>query len=109
MKRRSLRSGTSTVPRSTPRGNAQPCEPRTTRILTAIGLILALAPLPSCANPAAIAQLHDQLEQAADAVNDIRVNMSTMQGTIDSLIVVAAKQDSIIVRLAAVTNVQIIK
>lgn len=83
--------------------------PRTPRFLTALGLIFALTPLSSCANPAALAELYNQLEQAGDAVNDIRMNLATMQSTIDSLTLVVTKQDSSIAKLAVATNVQIIK
>lgn len=62
-----------------------------------------------CESPKALVQLQQQLDEAADAVNDIRVNMSVMQDTIDSLRIVAAKQDSTIFRLANATGVQIIK
>lgn len=83
--------------------------PHTRRALGALGLILALAPVSGCANPAALAELHNQLEQAGDAVNDIRMNLATMQSTIDSLTLVVTKQDSSIAKLAVATNVQIIK
>jgi outer membrane murein-binding lipoprotein Lpp len=93
------------MPRNSQYRRSAPPTPR--RVLLA--LVLALAPLSGCTNPAALAELHNQLEQAADAVNDIRMNLATLQSTIDSLTVVAAKQDSIIVKLAVATNVQIIK
>ena len=83
--------------------------PPTRQVLRALVLIVALAPIASCTNPAALADLNNQLEQAADAVNDIRMNLATMQSTIDSLTLVITKQDSSIAKLAVATNVQIIK
>lgn len=71
--------------------------------------LLSAATLSGCAAPQALAELQEQLNQAADAVNDIHVNMSVMQSTIDSLNVVVAKQDTTIARLANATGVQIIK
>ena len=79
------------------------------RAIGALGLVVALSPLSSCANPTALAHLNDQLEQAADAVSDIRANLAQMQTTIDSLTLVITKQDSSIAKLAVATNVQIIK
>jgi len=70
---------------------------------------LAVVAANGCASPKALLQLQVQLSEAADAVNDIRVNMSVMQDTIDSLRIVVAKQDSTIFRLANATGVQIIK
>jgi hypothetical protein len=42
-------------------------------------------------------------------VADIRNTMSGMQDSIDSLRTVVAKQDSTIVKLAAATNVEIVR
>jgi hypothetical protein len=62
-----------------------------------------------CVSPNALADLQNQLNQAADAVNDIRVNLSIMQETIDSLKTVVARQDTTISRLANATGVQVVK
>jgi adenylosuccinate lyase len=62
-----------------------------------------------CVSPNALAELQGQLNQAADAVNDIRVNLSIMQETLDSLRTVVAKQDTTIARLANATGVQVVK
>ncbi|MCC7195906.1 MAG: hypothetical protein IT356_10150 [Gemmatimonadaceae bacterium] len=53
--------------------------------------------------------MQGQLLEAADAVNDIRVNMGAMQEKLDSLTIVVAKQDSTIERLANATGVQVMK
>lgn len=86
--------------------------------LTALTALAPLAPLAAlaaalmsggCMSPNALADVHSQLNQAADAVNDIRVNMSMMQETIDSLKTVVARQDTTISRLANATGVQVVK
>lgn len=82
--------------------------PQLRRRLVPVVAILAAAS-GGCTPPDALAQLQTQLTEAADAVNDIRVNMSVMQDTIDSLRIVAARQDTTIFRLANATGVQIAK
>ena len=83
--------------------------PRAPRIRTVFVIgALVLAPA-GCANPRQLAYLNDQMNQAADAVGEIRVNLSILQSSIDSLKLVVARQDSTIAKIAAVTNVQIIK
>lgn len=62
-----------------------------------------------CTSPNALAELHGEVNQAADAVNDIRVNLSILQETIDSLRIVVARQDTTISRLATATGVQVAK
>lgn len=74
--------------------------------LAALGAALATS---GCMSPNALADVHGQLNQAADAVNDIRVHMSMMQETIDSLKTVVARQDTTISRLANATGVQVVK
>ena len=75
-----------------------------------IGAVTAASALVAgCENPRQLAYLNDQMNQAAEAVANIRNNMSGMQSSIDSLTLVVAKQDSTIARLAAATNVQIVK
>lgn len=78
------------------------------RRIALVALVSAVA-VSGCAAPQALADLQEQLNQAADAVNDINVNMSVMQSTIDSLTIVVARQDTTISRIANVTGVQIIK
>lgn len=78
------------------------------RLIPALAAVAVVAS-NGCSSPKAMLQLQEQLGDAADAVNDIRVNMSVMQDTIDSLRTVVAKQDSTIFRLANATGVQIIK
>ena len=75
-----------------------------------IGAITAASAfVAGCDNPRQAAYLNEQMNQAAEAVANIRTNMSGLQLSIDSLTLVVAKQDSTIARLAAATNVQIVK
>jgi len=80
--------------------------PNRRRTLAVIALIAATA-VSGCTGPQALAGLQEQLNQAADAVNDININMSVMQSTIDSLRVVVANQDTTIARIANATGVPI--
>lgn len=50
-----------------------------------------------------------QMTEVGDAINDLRVSTSTMAGTLDSLRIVVAKQDSTIARLANVTGVIVVR
>lgn len=78
------------------------------RIIQATALLLAAA-TGGCTPPNALAEIQGELNQAADAMNDIRATLGTMQDSIDSLRTVVARQDSTIFRLANATGVQIIK
>jgi hypothetical protein len=76
--------------------------------------VLTLAALP-CAvsgclpNPRLEAIRQQQMMEIADELNDMRVNLSVMAGTLDSLRVVVTKQDTTIARLANVTGVIVVK
>lgn len=82
---------------------------RASRAVVIGAVTVASALVAGCENPRQMAYLNDQMNQAAEAVANIRNNMSGMQSSIDSLTLVVAKQDSTIARLAAATNVQIVK
>ena len=75
----------------------------------AVIALFCAAAVSGCASPPALAGLQEQLNQAADAVNDINISLSVMQTSIDSLTVVVAKQDTTIARLANAAGIQIIK
>lgn len=82
-------------------------------IVRAWRVVLAAA-LPIAAtgcltSPKAEALRQQQMQEAADAINDLRVTESMLAGTLDSLRVVVAKQDSTIARLANVTGVIVVK
>jgi hypothetical protein len=76
--------------------------------------VLSLAAIP-CAiggcitNPRAEALRQQQMIEVGDAMNDMRLNITEMAGTLDSLRVVIARQDTTIARLANVTGVVVVK
>ena len=82
---------------------------RTRRAAILATVLASGGAIAACSNPRQAAYLNDQMNQAADAIADVRTNMSILQSSIDSLKLVAARQDSTIARLAAATNVQIVK
>ena len=73
-------------------------------LLGAAAVILATA---SCATPKFQADVATQLRAAADEMQLQRQDMMTLQEQIDSLKVVAAKQDSTIRKLANLAGIQI--
>lgn len=77
---------------------------RTILVLTAI-----LGGTSSCTTPNSLAALNDQLTQAADAMNDLRMNMAALQGSLDSLTLAVQKQDTTIARLANAAGIPIAK
>ena len=58
-----------------------------------------------CRSPAADAAVAEQLAQMSDALVAMRDQMAVMSTTVDSLVVVAAKQDTLIKKLAAANGV----
>jgi hypothetical protein len=58
-----------------------------------------------CRSPAADAAVAEQLTQMSDALVAMRDQTAMLTTTVDSLVVVAAKQDSLIKKLAAASNV----
>jgi PBP1b-binding outer membrane lipoprotein LpoB len=78
---------------------------RRTRTVTAIA-ILALLPA-GCVNPNSLASLQAQLNEAADAMNSLRLEIGTLHTSLDSMNVVLAKQDTTIQRLANAAGIPI--
>lgn len=74
-----------------------------------VAALIAAVASSGCISPQALAGLQEQLVEAADAVNNIQVNMSVMQSTIDSLAVVVAKQDTTIARLANAAGIPVVR
>lgn len=67
---------------------------------------LALVVLAAgCRSPAADAAIAEQMSQMSDAMVAMRDQMATMTTTVDSLVAVTAKQDTLIKKLAAASNV----
>ena len=80
---------------------------RALRVLVLAGLLPAAS---GCLmSPKAEAIRQQQLQEMGDALNDMRVTLSTIAGTLDSLTAVVAKQDTTIARLANVTGVVVVK
>jgi hypothetical protein len=70
------------------------------------GAALALVLLAAgCRSPAADAAIAEQLSQMSDAIVAMQDQMSVTATTVDSLVIVTAKQDTLIKRLAAVSGV----
>jgi hypothetical protein len=74
-----------------------------------VAAALALLGADACASPEAMVRLQEQLVQAGDAINNLQVNLSVLQGTLDSLVTVVAKQDTTITRLAAAAGVPVVR
>jgi hypothetical protein len=81
---------------------------RRSRFFLAIAVGLVFAPA-GCASPNALAGLQVQLNEAADAMNNLQQNLATLQASIDSMNVVLAKQDTTIQRLANAAGIPIAK
>ena len=69
---------------------------RAVRLLTIVALTAAAA---ACSNPRQLAYLNDELNQAAQAVAGLRVEIGTLETSLDSLRTVVAKQDSTIQKI----------
>ena len=77
------------------------------RVLTVACVPCALA---GCiTSPKSEVLRQQQMVEVGDAINDLRVSVSTMAGTLDSLRIVVAKQDTTIARLANVAGVIVVK
>jgi hypothetical protein len=76
--------------------------------LAIIGVI-TLAAMSGCTTPNGLAALNDRLNEAADAVNALNMNIAALQTSIDSLNIVVAKQDTTIGRLANAAGIPIAK
>jgi hypothetical protein len=79
------------------------------RLRTILVLAAVLGGASSCTTPNSLAALNDQLTQAADAMNDLRMNMAALQGSLDSLTLAVQKQDTTIARLANAAGIPIAK
>lgn len=95
-------------PLSPPR--CPPPPPFVRRALCVLVLVGLLPALSGClTSPKAEAIRQQQLQEMGDVLNDMRVTLSTMAGTLDSLTTVVAKQDTTIARLANVSGVVVVK
>ncbi len=87
-------------------GNTQ-CSPPSVR--RALLLAAAVGISASCSTPQGEAARAQQVLEMGDAVNATKNEISELRGTLDSLRVVVAKQDTTIARLANVTGVVVLK
>ncbi len=71
-------------------------------VLVGVGVVLA-----SCTNPEREAQLLAEISAMGDALNDTRSYVADLEMRVDSLVRVATRQDSALVRLSEFTGVQI--
>jgi hypothetical protein len=74
--------------------------------LTVVAVVVILA-TTSCATPKFQAEVATQLNQVGDEMQAQRQDMALLQEQIDSLKTVAAKQDTLLRRLANLAGVQI--
>jgi peptidoglycan hydrolase CwlO-like protein len=73
-------------------------------------LILAaafVATATSCNNPRVEANVATALNDAANEISALKNDVAQLQTDMDSLRVIVAKQDSLIIRIAAVNNIPI--
>jgi translation initiation factor 2B subunit (eIF-2B alpha/beta/delta family) len=66
-----------------------------------------LASVASCRNPAADANIIEQMRQVGDELNAARQEAATMHEQIDSLRVIVARQDTLLRQLAGMANVPV--
>jgi ABC-type uncharacterized transport system auxiliary subunit len=79
---------------------------RRKQVLIALALVLVSG---GCTTPNSLAALQVQLNEAADAMNNLQQNIGILQTSIDSMNVVLAKQDTTIQRLANAAGIPIAK
>lgn len=77
------------------------------RQLLSLAVAVALIPLASCRNPAADANMAEQMRQVGDELNSTRQEAAVMHEQIDSLRVVVARQDTLLRQLAGMANVAV--
>ena len=70
----------------------------------AVGLLVLVC---GCRSPQADVAIAEQFTQVSDALVSMRDQMVVMSGTVDSLVQVVARQDTIIKRIAAVNGVPV--
>jgi hypothetical protein len=73
--------------------------------LRRVSALALLALAAGCRSPAADAAVAEQLAQMSDAIVRMQDQLASTTTTLDSLVMVAAKQDTLIKRLAAVSGV----
>ena len=74
------------------------------RSLLTAGLLAAAATLVGCMSPRTQANIAQALNDASTQISAVQQDMEDMQGEIDSLRQVVARQDTLIGRLATLNN-----
>lgn len=74
------------------------------RSLATVGLLAAAATLLGCTSPRTQANIAQALNDASTQISAVQQDMEDMQGEIDSLRRVVARQDTLIGRLAMLNN-----
>lgn len=72
-----------------------------------LALTATLACAVSCRNPAADANMAEQMRQVGDELNAARQEAATMHDQIDSLRIAVARQDTLLRQLAGMANVPV--
>ncbi len=70
-------------------------------------VLVALLLAGSCRSPAADAAIAEQLAQMSDALVAHRDQLAMLTNTVDSLVMVTARQDTLLRRMAAVNGVPV--
>jgi hypothetical protein len=92
------------------RGNARYSDdtlPFAMRLGARLIAALALATVGSCRNPRVDANLAEALMQMGAQLSGVQQDYASLQGEVDSLRTVVARQDTIINRLAALANLPV--
>jgi hypothetical protein len=72
-----------------------------------LSFLVAIAVITACDSPRAQANMAQALNDAATEISGLRNDLASLQGQLDSLRGVMAKQDSNIARIAAANNIPI--
>jgi peptidoglycan hydrolase CwlO-like protein len=73
--------------------------------LSALTAASALVCLGGCANPRAQANVAQAINDAANEISGLKNDIALLQSQVDSLHTAVAKQDSLITRILAVSNI----
>lgn len=74
-------------------------------IIRRLSLAIVLLSAAACGNPRTEANVAQALQDAGSEMNSLKGDIAQLQQDMDSLRTVVAKQDSLLTRIATVTNV----
>ena len=72
-----------------------------------VAIAAVMTGIASCRNPAADANMAEQMRQVGDELNAARQEAATMHDQIDSLRITVARQDTLLRQLAGMANVPV--